>query len=157
MSEATGSQSETTWGDSLTGTALDDNPVTFRQRVVTVNERYGRVWIVRAVTSYARALVLPGDLAQTLVRVREGQGRVSVPWTYALVGADGETQTPTMVWDAGGFSFPISIVNSWMIVAASAFTIDVELTLAGAASPLTGTASVWIAPGSPVYPPGLRT
>ena len=153
----TGLQSESNWGDTLTGTAPDDNPVTFRKRLVTVNERYSRVWILRAVTTYSRALVLPGDLAETRINVTEGQGRVSVPWQYSFVGADGETQTPTMVHGAGGGFFPISIVNSWMIVAASAFTVDVALTLAGAASPLIGTTSVWIAPGSPVYPPGLET
>lgn len=129
------SRAEVRWGDALNVGVTGASSLDGRKRLVQVDERYSRAWLLRYHVSVSRPL-LPGELVNAAFTFSEGVGSSAVRYRRVLT-----------ILPPNAENGPVS---EW--IACVQMTVDCELINSGVSDTLSLVASAWISPISPVYP-----
>jgi len=131
-------RSEVRWGDTLAVGVTGAGVIGGQKRLVQVDERYSRAWLLRYLLQASRPLVV-GEQINARFSFSEGIGSSAATYTRTL------TILPP--------NAEVGPVSEW--IACVQMVVDCELLNSSVLSTVSISASAWICPISPVYP--MRT
>jgi len=131
-------RSEVRWGDNFTvNVGAGGGLVTGSKRLVQVDERFSRAWLLRLFLTCSRPLVV-GENINCEFRLDEGVGSAAAAWQQTLILVPPFQQ-------AGPVPVPLAFAH---------LNLDAVFLNSSLLSDAVVTANAWVAPVVPVYPLG---